>query len=123
GGCGFPPRDHDVREELVLRQIDDPAPVEIEQRDERDDREADRGLVAEERSEAHSLLRRHHSLELGGALLDRVALARGNDVLLALARSERDDARPCGLQRVDLAASRRQLDRAALAMEGTLAGA
>src|SRR2546422_2903814 len=122
-GCRLPPRYDDVREQLVLHQVDDASPVEIEQRDERDDREADRGRLAEERSEAHPLLFGDELFDLGGALLHRVALTRRDHVLLALALREGEDARPRRRESVDLAATRGQLDRAALAMERALAGA
>src|SRR5437660_3570270 len=122
-GWRFPPRDHDVREELVLRQVDDGAAVQIEERDERDDGEADRRRAAEERSEAHPPLRRDQLLDLEGALLDRVALPGGDDVLLTLLRRERQHSPKCEGEGIDLAAPRRQLDRAALAVERALAGA
>src|SRR5256885_1349467 len=88
----------------------------------RHDREADRGRVAEERSEAHTLLRRNERFDLGGALLHRVALAWRDELLLTLACGERENARPRRRERIDLAAPRRKLDRAALAMEAALAG-
>src|SRR5207245_2975496 len=116
-GCGLPPGDEDLAEELVLAQVDDEAPVQVEQRDERDDREADRRRGTEERSEAHLRLRRDELLDLRGALLDGVALGRRDDVLVPLACREREHAREGGRERVDLTAARWQLDRAALAME------
>src|SRR5207245_1984337 len=75
------------------------------------------------RSEAHLRLRRDELLDLRGALLDGVALGRRDDVLVAVARREREHAREGGRERVDLTAARWQLDRAALAVERALSRA
>src|SRR2546425_5318191 len=118
-----PPRDQDVPEELVLDEIDDATTVQIEQRDDGHDREANRRCAGEERSEAHPLLRDDELLDLRRPLLDRIPFAGRDDVLLALARRERQDARPRGRERAHLAPAGRKLDRPTLAMERALTGA
>src|SRR5438105_5530267 len=66
--------DADLAEQLVLRDVDDQAAVQVEQGDERDDGVAERRPVAEERSEGDGRLFGDERLDLGRALLDGVAL-------------------------------------------------
>src|SRR5207237_8064174 len=87
---GLPPPHHydDNGDMLDLRHVDGSATEEIEQRDEGHDCESDRRMIAEEGSEADALLFGDERLDLRGALLDRVALARRDDVLFTLPRRQ-----------------------------------
>src|SRR5205823_6512782 len=117
----FLPRDKDLAEELVLPEVDDDAAIEVQQRDEGDDRERERRILTEQRSERDGALSCDELLDLGGALLYRVPLGRHLGLFATSARGQGEDARPSRGEGVAVAAARGQLDGAALTVEGALA--
>src|SRR4029078_1510331 len=64
--------DHDVREELVLLEVDDDAAVQVEQRDERYDSPSERGRRTEQLAERDLAALVHDEVELAAVGLARI---------------------------------------------------
>src|SRR5206468_585286 len=110
--------------EFALLEVDDHAAVEVQQRDERYDSPAQCRRRTEQLAEGQLTTLGHDAFDLLRALLDRVALARRDHIVLTSARRKREHARPCGGEGGDLAPARWNAEgRAAFAVERSLAAA